>query len=56
MHQINYHGKPWTFVLRDLAQFSSTIEESVRDMVMTNRTVRNLIGIGTRDQNKFVGI
>lgn len=25
-------------------------------MQITNRTVRNLIGIGTRSQNKFVGV
>jgi hypothetical protein len=52
----SYLGKPWSYVLRDLAQFETTIEGAINTLNLTHRTMRIHIGIGSANDNSFRGV
>lgn len=39
-------GNPFTFVLRDVLQWDSTLEESIKRMKTTKRTCNLILGVG----------
>jgi len=48
------HGQPWMFVLRDVLQFSSNIEEAKNTVTNANRTCNLIIGLGSgKDQHVY---
>jgi len=51
-----YFGKPWAFVLRDIAEFGSSLDGIIETLKETHRTVKIHIGIGTEKDNAFRGI
>lgn len=54
--RITYFGKPWTFVLRDLAQFAHNIDQMLSQIYTAKRTMRIHIGLGSRADNSFRGL
>jgi hypothetical protein len=50
------HGKPWMYVLRDVLQFSSTLEEGIKSIQESNRTCNLIIGLGDGKENYVNGI
>jgi len=46
-------GEPWNFVLRDILQFDSTIEEGVERLRNANRTCSIFVGIGDHASGTF---
>jgi isopenicillin-N N-acyltransferase like protein len=52
----SYLGKPWAYVLRDLAQFETTIQGAINTLNKTHRTMRIHIGIGSANDNSFRGV
>jgi isopenicillin-N N-acyltransferase-like protein len=46
-------GKPWTYVLRDLLQFSRTMEEAIDSMRVADRTCSVYLGLGSGHENTF---
>ena len=51
-----YVGKPWTYVLRDIVQFSNNVEEAEQMMSSTTRTMMIHIGLGSLPDKTFRGI
>lgn len=49
-------GKPWTYVLRDVIQFSNTLDEALNELKVTNRTCSIHLGIGDSKSNEFRGV
>ena len=39
-------GKPWTYVLRDIMQFSKTIDDALTQLKTADRTCSVYLGIG----------
>lgn len=54
--RITYFGKPWAFVLRDLAQFGQNIEQMLSTIYSTDRTMRIHIGMSSLPDNSFRGL
>lgn len=52
----SYIGQPWTFVLRDIAQTTNTLQEAVDLMFNTKRTIMNMFGIGSGQSKEFEGV
>lgn len=50
------HGKPWMFVLRDVLQYSDSLEQAVSDIQNSNRTCNLIIGVGDGEENMVNGI
>ena len=50
------HGKPWMYVLRDVLQFSSTLEEGIKSIQESNRTCNLIVGLGDGKENYVNGI
>jgi isopenicillin-N N-acyltransferase-like protein len=48
-------GEPWMFVLRDVIQFGTNLEDSIAIMENANRTCNIYVGLGSRPDNSFRG-
>jgi hypothetical protein len=46
-------GKPWTFALRDVLQFSKTLDDALNNLNTTNRTCSVYLGIGSSVNNTY---
>ena len=46
-------GKPWTYALRDVLQFSKTIDDALNNLNQTNRTCSVYLGIGSGHNNTY---
>lgn len=46
-------GKPWTYALRDVLQFSKTIDDALNNLNQTNRTCSVYLGIGSSVNNTY---
>ena len=46
-------GKPWTFALRDVLQFSKTIDDALDNLNQTDRTCGIYLGIGSSVNNTY---
>ena len=49
-------GKPWMFVVRDILQHTSTLDEGVRSVQDSNRTCNLIVGIGDGKAEMVNGI
>jgi len=49
----NHFGKPFTFVLRDILQFSETKEEAIQSMQEAERTCAIFVGVGDSQSNQM---
>jgi hypothetical protein len=49
-------GKPWMFVLRDVLQFSTTLDEALSSVKQSNRTCNLIIGVGDGNNEIVNGI
>ena len=47
------YGKPWTYVTRDLLQFSQNIEGALQAINQTKRTCSIYLGVGNAKSNTF---
>ena len=50
------HGKPWMYVLRDVLQYSTTLEEGIKSIQESNRTCNLIIGLGDGKEGYVNGI
>eukprot|EP00428_Durinskia_dybowskii_P071748 CAMPEP_0170403176 /NCGR_PEP_ID=MMETSP0117_2-20130122/25957_1 /TAXON_ID=400756 /ORGANISM="Durinskia baltica, Strain CSIRO CS-38" /LENGTH=448 /DNA_ID=CAMNT_0010660105 /DNA_START=30 /DNA_END=1376 /DNA_ORIENTATION=+ len=50
------HGEPWMFVLRDVLQFSDSLESGIQRITDANRTCNLIIGLGDGQENMVNGI
>lgn len=46
-------GKPWTYALRDVLQFSKTIDDALNNLINTDRTCSVYLGIGSSVNNTY---
>jgi hypothetical protein len=46
-------GKPWTYALRDVLQFSKTIDDALNQLNATDRTCSVYLGIGSSVNNTY---
>jgi hypothetical protein len=46
-------GKPWTYALRDMLQFSKTLDDALNNLKNTDRTCSVYLGIGSSVNNTF---
>jgi len=46
-------GKPWTYVLRDVMQFSRTIDDALEQIRTANRTCSIYVGLGSAVNNTY---
>eukprot|EP00178_Gracilaria_changii_P001991 TRINITY_DN12900_c0_g1_i1.p1 TRINITY_DN12900_c0_g1~~TRINITY_DN12900_c0_g1_i1.p1 ORF type:complete len:117 (-),score=9.78 TRINITY_DN12900_c0_g1_i1:123-473(-) len=46
-------GKPWTYALRDVLQFSKTIDDALNNLNTTDRTCSVYLGIGSSVNNTY---
>ena len=46
-------GKPWTYALRDVLQFSKTIDDALNNLNETHRTCSVYLGIGSSVNNTY---
>lgn len=46
-------GKPWTYALRDVLQFSRTLDDALNNLNQTNRTCSVYLGIGSSVNNTY---
>jgi len=46
-------GKPWTYALRDVLQFSRTLDDALNNLRETNRTCSVYLGIGSSVNNTY---
>jgi isopenicillin-N N-acyltransferase-like protein len=46
-------GKPWTYVLRDILQFSKTLDDALETLNNTDRTCSVYFGIGSSVNNTY---
>lgn len=46
-------GKPWTYALRDVLQFSKTIDDALNNLYNTDRTCSVYLGIGSSVNNTY---
>lgn len=46
-------GKPWTYALRDVLQFSHTLDDALTNLNNTNRTCSVYLGIGSGSDNSY---
>jgi len=46
-------GKPWTYALRDVLQFSKTIDDALNELNNTDRTCSIYVGIGSSVNNTY---
>lgn len=46
-------GKPWTYALRDVLQFSKTLDDALNNLQNTNRTCSVYLGIGSSVNNSY---
>ena len=46
-------GKPWTYALRDVLQFSKTIDDALNNLNQTDRTCSIYLGIGSSVNNTY---
>ena len=46
-------GKPWTYALRDVLQFSKTIDDALNNLKNTDRTCSIYLGIGSSVNNTY---
>lgn len=46
-------GKPWTYALRDVLQFSKTIDDALNNLNSTDRTCSVYLGIGSSINNTY---
>ena len=46
-------GKPWTYALRDVLQFSKTIDDALNSLNETDRTCSIYLGIGSSVNNTY---
>lgn len=46
-------GKPWTYALRDVLQFSKTIDDALLNLNQTDRTCSVYLGIGSGTNNTY---
>lgn len=46
-------GKPWTYALRDVLQFSKTIDDALNNLQNTDRTCSVYLGIGSSVNNTY---
>lgn len=46
-------GKPWTYALRDVLQFSKTIDDALNNLNETDRTCSVYLGIGSSVNNTY---
>lgn len=46
-------GKPWTYVIRDVLQFSHTLGEALQELNETERTCSIYLGLGSGKENTF---
>lgn len=46
-------GKPWTYALRDVLQFSKTIDDALNNLLNTDRTCSVYLGIGSSVNNTY---
>ncbi len=49
-------GKPWNYVIRDVAQFSYTLADAIKSLNDTKRTCAVHLGIATSYDNSYRGI
>ena len=47
------YGKPWTYALRDVLQFSKTIDDALNNLNETKRTCSVYLGIGSSVNNTY---
>merc|ERR1719201_1085674 len=50
------HGEPWMFVLRDVLQFSDSLESGIQRITDANRTCNLIVGLGDGQENMVNGI
>ena len=50
------HGEPWMFVLRDVLQFSDSLESGIQRITEANRTCNLIIGLGDGEEGMVNGI
>lgn len=48
-------GEPWMFVLRDVIQFGTNLEDSIALLYNANRTCNIYVGLGSKPDNSFRG-
>jgi hypothetical protein len=48
-------GEPWMFVLRDVLQFSDSLESGIQRITDSNRTCNLIIGLGDGEENMVNG-
>lgn len=46
-------GKPWTYALRDVLQFSKTLDDALNNLNTTDRTCSVYLGIGSSVNNTY---
>ena len=49
-------GEPWMFVLRDVLQFSDSLESGIQRITDANRTCNLIIGLGDGEEGMVNGI
>jgi len=50
------HGEPWMFILRDVLQYSDSLESGIQRITEANRTCNLIIGLGDGEENMVNGI
>jgi len=50
---MTYFGKPWCFVLRDMLQFSKTIDDAISSLKNAPRTCSIYLGVGSKFNTTF---
>jgi len=46
-------GKPWTYALRDVLQFSKTLDDALNNLNSTDRTCSVFLGVGSSVNNTY---
>lgn len=46
-------GKPWTYALRDVLQFSKNLDDALNNLNQTDRTCSIYLGIGSQRDNTY---
>ena len=49
-------GEPWMFILRDILQFSESLEQARDKITYSNRTCNLILGIGDGKENRINGV
>lgn len=49
-------GKPWSFVTRDMLQFSNSLDEAIESIESSDRTCNLIVGVGSGSDNLVKGV